>query len=183
VHRLQILYINFVSDVMPALALGLSRSEAGVMQRPPRDPEESILLHRHWVAIVGYGAVIAASVLGAFAVALLWLGMEPAHAVSVSFLTFGFARLWHVFNMRSVNSPVFINEITGNRFVWISIAIGILLLLAAAYIPVLAGVLSVHAPDIDGWLLCLAFSLLPLVTVQLMKMRGVLWEKPAHNNN
>ncbi|MDT8385580.1 MAG: HAD-IC family P-type ATPase [Gammaproteobacteria bacterium] len=43
---LQILYINFVSDVMPALALGLSRSEAGVMQRPPRDASEALLLRK-----------------------------------------------------------------------------------------------------------------------------------------
>lgn len=174
---LQILYINFVSDVMPALALGLSRSETGVMRQPPRDPKEPILQRRHWLAIGGYGALIAASALGAFATALLWLEMETSHAVTISFLTFGFARLWHVFNMRSADSQLLTNEITSNGFVWISIVIGIVLLLAAAYIPVIAEVLSVHAPGGEGWLLSLSFSVLPLIIVQLMKISHVLWEK------
>lgn len=179
---LQILYINFVSDVMPALALGLSRSEAGVMQRPPRNAREPILLRHHWVAIVGYGVLIAAAVLGAFAIALHIYRLEPSRAVTIGFLTFGFARLWHVFNMRSADSPLFINEVTSNRYVWMAIITGIALLLAAAYLPVLAGILSVQAPDITGWLLSLSFSVLPLIVVQLMKMRGVLWEKGNDKN-
>lgn len=173
---LQILYINFVSDVMPALALGLSRSEAGVMQQPPRDPKESILQRRHWLAIGGYSALIAGSVLSAFAIALLVLNLEPAQAVTISFLCFGFARLWHVFNMRSVESPLWVNEVTRNRYVWIAILIGAVLLLAAAYVPVLAGVLSVQVLSGQEWLLCLSFSILPLVIVQLLKQAGVRWE-------
>ncbi|WP_198402641.1 cation-translocating P-type ATPase [Marinobacter salinus] len=175
---LQILYINFVTDVMPALALGLSRSEAGVLRQPPRDPGEPILTRRHWVAIGGYGALIATSVLCAFSIALVWLQMEPASAVTVSFLTFGFARLWHVFNMRSANSPVIVNEITSNAFVWISIIIGTALLLAAAYLPVIAEVLSVHTPSSEGWLLSLSFSFVPLIIVQLMKIGASVRQEP-----
>lgn len=176
---LQILYINFVSDVMPALALGLSRSEAGGMRRPPRDPKEPILLPRHWLAIGGYAALIAVVALGAFATALLWLQLETEQAVSISFLTFGFARLWHVFNMRSADAPLLNNEVTSNVYVWAAIVLGGILLLGAIYIPLVAGVLSVHAPGGKGWLLILAFSLLPLFIVQLMKVRGVLWEKTS----
>lgn len=173
---LQILYINFVSDVMPALALGLNRSEKRVMQQLPRETGESILLSRHWVAIGGYAALIAAAVLGVFALALLWLEMSASEAVTLSFLTFGFARLWHVFNMRNSTSPMFVNEVSTNHYVWISIVVGILLLLAAAYIPLLARVLSVHAPDTTGWLMIISFSLLPLIVVQLMKLMGIGWE-------
>jgi Ca2+-transporting ATPase len=173
---LQILYINFVSDVLPALALGLTRGEADVMQRPPRDPDEPILPARHWYAISGYAALIAAAVLGAFALAIHWLEMDTLQAVTVSFLTFGFARLWHMFNMRAAGSGLVINEITTNSFAWLAIALGIGLMLAAAYLPVLAGVLSIRPPSADGWLLLLGFSLLPLLVVQLMKLGGLLWE-------
>lgn len=72
------------------------------------------MLRRHWIATIGYGVIIAASVLGAFAVALLRFGMEPVQAVTISFLCFGFARLWHVFNMRSPDSPVVVNEVSSN---------------------------------------------------------------------
>ncbi len=173
---LQILYINFVSDVMPALALGLSRGEEGMMQRPPRDAREPILLPHHWFAIAGYGALIATSALGAFALALLRFDMEPTRAATVGFLAFGFSRLWHVFNMRSTDSPVLVNEITRNPYIWISVTIGVGLLLAAVHVPPLAAILSVHAPGAEGWLLSLSFSLLPLAVVQLMKRVGAGWE-------
>ena len=166
---LQILYINFVSDVLPALALGLSRSETDVMQRPPRHPEEAILLRRHWLAIGGYGALIAATVLAVFALALLHYGMPVAEAVTIAFLTFGFTRLWHVFNMRSQGSNLWRNEVTRNAFAWIAILVGVALLLAAVYLPILSGVLDVSAPDARGWLLILGFSLVPLVLGQLIK--------------
>ncbi len=178
---LQILYINFVSDVMPALALGLSRSEAGVMDRPPRDPAEPILQRRHWFAIGGYGALIAAAVLAVFAIALVVLELTQPEAVTISFLTFGFARLWHVFNMRSSMSPLITNEVTTNHFVWLSIIIGIALLLGATYIPVVAEVLSVQPPDLTGWLLILVFSLLPLIVVQFMKLGHIGWEAPEES--
>ncbi len=176
---LQILYINFVSDVMPALALGLNRSEPDIMDRPPRDPSEPILMRRHWAAIGSYAAIIAATALAAFAVALLVLEVDTAMAVTVSFLTFGFARLWHVFNMRGSRSPLLVNEVTRNGFIWAAIGVGVLLLLAATYVAPLAGILGVTPPGGREWLLILGFSLLPLVVVQSLKQAGLWWERPA----
>lgn len=173
---LQILYINFVSDVTPALALGLIRSEAGVMQRPPGKAKEPILLRRHWIAIIGYGALIAGAALGSFATALLVFDMDTPLAITVSFLTFGFARLWHVLNMRSTTSPMFVNEVTTTGFVWFSMCLGIFLLLAAVYVPVLADAVSVHHPGTTGWLLILSYSFIPLLIVQFMKTAHLGWE-------
>lgn len=164
---LQILYINFVSDVMPALALGLSPGERGVMQQPPRAPDEPILMRRHWAAVGGYGALIAATVLIAFAIALGPMQLDTAHAVTIGFLTFGFARLWHVLNMRDTESPLLLNEVTRNPYVWIAIAIGVALLIVATYIAPLAAILSIEIPTLGEWLLILGFSLLPLILVQL----------------
>jgi Ca2+-transporting ATPase len=167
---LQILYINFVSDVMPALALGLSPGEAGVMRRPPRDADEPILARSHWTSIAGYGALIAAAVLGAFAIALMVLELEPAAAATIGFLTFGLARLWHLFNMRAAESPLLVNEVTANPYAWASIAVGILLLMAATYTPLISEALSVQPPSSEGWLTILSFSLLPLLVGQLVKL-------------
>jgi len=167
---LQILYINFVSDVMPALALGLSPGERGVMQQPPRAPDEPILMRRHWGAVGGYGALIAVTVLIAFAIALGPMQLDTAHAVTISFLTFGFARLWHVLNMRGTESPLLLNEVTRNPYVWIAIAVGVALLIVATYIAPLAAILSIEIPTVGEWLLILGFSLLPLILVQLGKL-------------
>ncbi len=173
---LQILYINFVNDVLPCLALGMGRSEETVMRRPPRKRSESLVTRAGWFAVFGYGFIIAASALGAMAVASLGLGLSTEAAVTVSFLTFGFARLWHVFNMRSTGSDMWNNPITGNPFVWLSIVAGLGLLVAAVYLPILSGVLGTANPGLRGWATVLAFSLLPLIIVQPMKRARLLWE-------
>ncbi|MGM0517859.1 MAG: cation-translocating P-type ATPase [Pseudomonadota bacterium] len=173
---LQILYINFVNDVLPSLALGVSRGEPGVMRRPPRDRTEALVTPAGWAAIFGYGFLIAASALGALAVALLGLGLPLEAAVTVSFLTFGFARLWHVFNMRSAESDWLVNPISRNPFVWLALVVGVGLLIAAVHWPLLGTVLGTVDPGLSGWLLVLGFSLLPVLVVQPMKRAGLLWE-------
>ncbi|WP_303902477.1 cation-translocating P-type ATPase C-terminal domain-containing protein, partial [Thiohalomonas denitrificans] len=120
--------------------------------------------------------IIAGGALGVRAVALLWLGLAVAAAVTVSFLTFGFARLWHVFNMRSADSGLLRNPVTANPFVWLAIAVGTALLTAAVYLPLLGGVLGTADPELRGWLTVLGFSLLPVLIIQPMKQGRLLWE-------
>ncbi len=171
---LQILYINIVNDVFPALALGLGEGDQNLMQRPPRDPKESILTRAHWLAIGGYGLLIAATLGGAFALALLWLGMEQQRAVTISFISLGLMRLWHVFNMRNNSSGIFRNEITRNRYVWGALGLCTLLLLAAVYLPVLSTALGTVDPGLTGWLLIIGMSLVPLIVGQGLKIAGVI---------
>ncbi|MEJ2025263.1 MAG: cation-translocating P-type ATPase C-terminal domain-containing protein, partial [Deltaproteobacteria bacterium] len=137
--------------------------------RPPRDPEEPILTRGHWLAIGGYGFLIAISVLAAFKIALLFMGMDTGRAVTLSFLTLAFARLWHVFNMRDSGSPLLNNDITRNPFVWGSLALCALLLVAAVYLPGISTALSMVSPGIDGWSVLLGMSLIPLLIGQTVK--------------
>ena len=163
---LQILYLNMIGDVFPALALATGRGDARSMHRPPRDPEEPILTRGHWLAIGGYGLTIALSVLTAFALSRKWLGFDGDHAVTVSFLCLSFGRLWHVFNMRAAESGPVLNEISGNPYVWGALALGSALLLLATYVPALAQVLKLVPPGASGWILILGFSLVPLLIGQ-----------------
>jgi Ca2+-transporting ATPase len=166
---LQILFLNLVTDVFPALALGMGGGEPAVMRRPPRDPHEPILARRHWLSIGGYGATITLSVLGALGLALVWFGMDKRQAVSISFLTLAFAQLWHVFNMRERGSNLFSNEITRNVFVWGALALCVSLLVLAVYLPVLSTVLKVVNPGAKGWALVVGMSLIPFTIGQLRK--------------
>jgi len=167
---LQILFLNLVTDVFPALALGVGEGEPRMMQRPPRDPREPILEPHHWYTIGGYGLLITLAVLGALAVALVLLEMERQRAVTISFLTLAFAQLWHVFDMRGSDSKVLRNEITRNRWVWGSLVLCIGLLLGALYIPGLSDVLEVTHPGRSGWLLVAGMSLMPMIVAQLVKI-------------
>ena len=153
---LQILYLNMINDVVPALALGVGRGAAGTMDVPPRDPGEPVLTVGGWTAIGGYGVLIAAVVLGAFFVALGPLGMSETEAVTTSFLTLSIARLVHVFNMRKPRSGLFRNEISENPWVWGAFAVSIAMLLVAVYVPAVADVLGVTAPGPSSWLLIAA---------------------------
>jgi Ca2+-transporting ATPase len=170
---LQILFLNLVTDVFPALALGMGEGSAAVMDRPPRNPRERVLERGHWRAVGGFGLLITAAVLGAMAIARLGLGMSEPEAVSVSFLTLAFAQLWHVFNLRSRGEPLLRNDVTTNAWVWGALALCAALLLAAAFLPGLSDLLQVAPLGAEGWALVAAMSLAPLVAGQLMVALGI----------
>ena len=166
---LQILYLNMIGDVFPALALGVGKGDSSKLKRPPRDAQEPILIRGHWIAIGGYGLVIAVSVLAALWIAINSLGMETDRAVTVSFPTLAFARLWHVFNMRERNSRVIKNDVTANPFVWGALGLCSALLLGALYLPGISQALHMVPPGPGGWGVIFGMSLVPLLAGQISK--------------
>ncbi|MFX0546760.1 cation-translocating P-type ATPase [Roseovarius sp. S1116L3] len=163
---LQILFLNLVTDVFPAFALGLGRGDAAVMNRPPRDPAEGIVARDQWVLIGGLGALITALTLGAFALALFWLRLEIGPAVTVSFLTLALAQLWNVFNMRKAGSSLIVNEVTRNPYVWGALVLCLGLIAAALWLPGLSEVLKLPDPGRMGLAFAFGMSLLQYVLGQ-----------------
>ncbi|MFW5721689.1 MAG: cation-translocating P-type ATPase [Desulfohalobiaceae bacterium] len=166
---LQILYLNMISDVFPALALGVGRGEHAVMDMPPRPPGEPVVPTALWGMIGAYGVLIAATVLTGFWVALEHMELPKERAVTISFLTLAFTRTWHVFNMRDFGSNPFLNDVTRNPFVWGAVVLSAGLLLLAVYLPPLAMVLDMVPPGFGEWLLILGLSLVPFGIVQTAK--------------
>jgi len=166
---LQILYINAINDVFPALALGLGEGNEVMMQHPPRKGDEAVLTQDHWVAIGLYGLLIAGASLGALAIALRVLQLNDTQAVTVSFMTLAFGRLWHVFNMRSRGSNILRNEVTQNPYVWGALVLCTGLLLGAVYIPGLSDALGTTGLSWSTWGLVLVASLIPLIIGQIGK--------------
>jgi len=160
---LQILFLNLVTDVFPALALGACEGDPVLMTRPPRKAQEPVLTRSHWAHIAAYGGAITAAVLAALWISIHHLGMVPAQATTVSFLTLAAAQLWHVFNMRDRGSGLLHNDVVRNPWVWGSVALCCGLLLAAVYLPGLSDVLRTEDPGPRGWALALIMSLVPLV--------------------
>ena len=160
---LQILFLNLVTDVFPALALGVGRGSGDLMKNRPRPADEPLLTRSHWMRIVLHGTVISISVLAAMAIAVYYLGFDTDHAVTVSFCTLALAQVWHVFNMRVDARRLLNNEITQNIWIWIAIGICLVLILMAMYMPLLSGLLELADPGVAGWLLIMAASLFPLL--------------------
>jgi len=127
-----------------------------------------------WIIIVGYGALIAGTVLFGFWISLVTMSLPAQRAVTLSFLILAFARTWHVFNMRDFGSNAVFNDVTRNPFVWGAVALSVALLFLAVYFHPLATVLSMVAPTSGQWLFILGMSLIPLVVVQILKQFAFL---------
>jgi Ca2+-transporting ATPase len=169
VRPLQLLFLNLVTDVFPALALGLGEGDRSTITEPPRDAREPILTRGHWLAIFGHGLVITFAVLGAFALAIVRLAMSGRQAVTVAFLTLAVAQLVHVFNMRAPGGGVLRNEVTRNPFVWGALVLCAGLLVVVLYVPALATVLGLEAPGAEGWSLVILLGALPLALGVLLR--------------
>jgi len=163
---LQILFLNLVTDVFPALALGVGEGDERVLQRPPRDPKERFLTRRHWTIIFAYAAVISASTLGAMYIGIRVLHVSELEATTLSFLTLALAQTWHVLNLRAERAPFWNNDVLTNRYVWAATVTCVALTLLGLYIPPAAKVMSLHAPSLEGWGVVLGMSLVPLVVAR-----------------
>ncbi len=176
---LQILFLNVVTDIFPAFALGVGEGSRGIMNEPPRSSDEPILNRGHWTGIGTYGVLIGVVVLASFVIAAGWYGMPPDimdsnPVITVSFLTLAFSQLWHVFNMRDRGSPFLRNDITLNRYVWMALALCTGLLIMATYLPGLSDVLRTASIGLEGWGLVLVMSAIPWIV-------GQIWNSVAPN--
>jgi len=164
---LQILFLNLVTDVFPALALGMGEGDILYLKNPPRKKDEPIITKRKWRIIVGHGLVITFSVLSAFVYTLKGLKSDNETALTVSFLTLGMAQIFHIFNMKLTRSNFINNDITRNPHVWIAILICLVLLVGSVYLPGVSFALKLVKPSPQIWILILTFSLIPLLIGQI----------------
>ena len=163
---LQILYLNLVTDVFPAFALGMGQGDGREMRRPPRDPSEPIVGRAEWSRIVFLGVVQTVATLTAFLLALFSLELAEDQAVTVAFLTLALAQLWNVFNTRATDTRFLLNDVTRNPFVWAALAFCLFLIASAFWLPEVSAVLSLTSPGTDGFVLAATASLVPLLIGQ-----------------
>lgn len=171
---LQILYINIVNDIFPAIALAVGPGGGNEMRRPPRAPDEGVMTPAQWRSSLVFGLIIAVPVLGTFAYCLLWADKDPVTTATLIFLSVAFARLWHVFNIRGNRSGLFFNRVTRNPFVWWALALCVLLLLGAVYIPPVAQVLEVVRLTGAEWGLVILTGFIPLILGQAALALGLV---------
>lgn len=163
---LQILYLNLVTDVFPALALGFGKGDGREMHRPPRNPSEPIIGRTEWLKISGLGAAQTIATLAAFALALFQMDLPVDQAVTVAFLTLALGQLWNVINTRAADTRLIVNDVTRNPFVWGALALCLVLIGTALWLPGLSSVLNLVAPGRDGLIVAASASLIPLLLGQ-----------------
>lgn len=171
---LQILFLNMVTDVFPALALGLGSGDKTVMDRPPRDPKNLIVSNRNWITISLYAAAMTIAIIVAFIYCKQAISSDSKILNNVAFITLVFAQLFHVFNMSSAHSKLIVNEITKNKFVWTALLICTILMVLVYAIPQMRLVLGLAILPPKIWLVSILSALIPLVLFQFYK---IIWER------
>ena len=162
-----LLFINLLTDSLPAIALGMEPARDGLLEQKPRDPKEPILNKSLAGQIGVQGLLIAAATMAAFYLGLSWGG--AAMASTMAFATLTLARLFHGFNCRGRES-VFRLGLTTNRYSLMAFAAGVLLLAAVLFLPFLRSLFLVVPLTLaqTGWIVLLAF--LPTALIQLFKL-------------
>jgi Ca2+-transporting ATPase len=164
---LQILWMNLVTDVFPALGLALEPASPHLMRQPPRDPNRRLFSRRFMVLISWQAAMLAAISLAAYAWALETYG-PGAHSRTVALFAIIGAQLGHVFNCRSRTRSAFEGLFT-NPFIWGAAFIVVLLQLLAVYLSPLAAVLGTVRPLPADWLIICICALVPVGIVEATK--------------
>ncbi|MEA2709877.1 MAG: P-type Ca2+ transporter type [Phycisphaerales bacterium] len=168
---IQLLWINLVTDALPAMALGVEPPEPDVMQRPPRPPNERVITIRRGLRILYHGALNA--VVAGVAFYVVYRGREenlPA-ARTAAFCTLAFAQLLFSFGCRSERYTLPQLGLFSNRWLLGAIAVSALLQLAVVTSPFLQPLFKV-APGVFAreWLLIVALALTPVTLVEVAKL-------------
>lgn len=160
---IQILWVNLVTDGLPAMALGVDQPEKDLMEHKPRGAKENIFARRLGWKIVSRGLLIGLCTLAAF---WLTLRIDPGsaqqliRAQSVAFATLVMAQLIHVFDCRSSRSVFYRNPFQ-NRYLVLAVLSSVLLMLAVMYLPVLQPVFKTVPLSFREWCLVLVMAGIP----------------------
>jgi P-type Ca2+ transporter type 2C len=164
---LQILWMNLVTDVFPALALAVEPASKDIMNQPPRS-SRTTLISRSFLILIGWqSAMLAAVALVAYVWALSNYGPGP-HSHTIALFALISVQLGHTFNCRSRTRSAF-DGLFRNPFIWIAVLIVVALQLLAAYFSPLAAVLGTVPPSTVDWLIIGACGLIVIAIVEVVK--------------
>ena len=162
-----LLFINLLTDSLPAIAIGMEPATGDLLSRPPRDPKEPILNRDLMGSIFGYGALIAAVTMAAYFIGLRDGG--DGLAMTLAFSTLTMARLFHGFNCRGSVSLARLG-ITTNIFSVAAFLVGMALMALVLFVPVMHGLFAVSDFTMAEIGMALGLAFLPTALVQLWRM-------------
>jgi len=182
----QLLWINLITDSLPAIALGIDPGDHDVMKQKPRNPKESFFSNG-----AGLRAIIGGSLIGLFTLLAFYYGLwehgytlgsigtaaaDPkfeaalTYARTMAFVVLAASQLFYSFTMRNATKSIFKIGVFTNKYLIGSLIVGILLQLVVISIPVLATAFGVHFLTLKDWGLVLLFALIPLIVNELIKL-------------
>lgn len=167
---IQLLWVNLVTDSLPAIALGMEPAEENIMERPPRKNTGSLFGDGLGGRILLEGVMIGVLALLAFGIGHVYFDQEDGYAVgrTMAFAVLSLSQLVHAFNMRGEGSLGKL-PFCSNKWLLMAFMVGVVLQCVVIMMPPLAGIFQVVPLDGEQWLLTAALALAPLPLVELEK--------------
>lgn len=161
-----LLFINLLTDSLPALAIGMEPSDRQLLKNKPRNPKAGMLTKEFLLRLFGYGFLIAAVTQTAYYVGL---AVSPMTARTMAFATLTLARLFHGLTCRS-DLSIFAIKLTSNRWSIAAFSAGVLFLAIVLLVPFMHGLFMVETLNIAllGWIVLLAF--IPTLCIQMVRV-------------
>ncbi|MBS1251814.1 MAG: Calcium-transporting ATPase [Anaerolineales bacterium] len=167
---IHLLWLNLVTDGLPALALGLEKGEPDIMDRPPRSPDEPILTRDLWTLISVQAVIEMIVTVGAFVWALRTSGNDLVFARTVAFTTLVMAELVRAFTARSERYSLWAVGPLSNRWMIAATASSFVLLMLVLYVPFLQPVFNTTYLHADAWIVVTVLMLMPAIAAELAKL-------------
>jgi len=166
---LQILFLNLVTDIFPALALGLGKGNDLIMKNSPRNPQEAIVMKRDWFAINIYAVLLALPIIVVTWYCSYYLKYDAKLCNNITFFSLALSQLWHVLNLPSRKIPFIHNEITRNKFIWGALLLCIAIMAVFYFVSPLNKTIGLQMLNTNTWLIIVATSIVPIILIQLFK--------------
>lgn len=174
---IQLLWINLITDSLPAIALGLDNPEKDIMNHKPRNPKKSIFADGLWGKIIVEGVMIGVLNLLAFSIGRRY-SLDVAR--TMAFVSLGLLELVHSFNIRSEDS-IFKTGIFKNKYLCLAFLGGALLQIIVVIVPSWAEVFKLTNLTTKQWLCTIVISLMPIVLMEVQKLcNGFMFGKVVH---
>ncbi|MCI8559287.1 MAG: cation-translocating P-type ATPase [Lachnospiraceae bacterium] len=169
---MQLLWINLVTDSLPAIALGMEPVEDSVMDAKPRPREEGIFAHGMGIQVILQGIMF-----GILSLAAFWIGCTSSGGIkagrTMAFLVLGCSQIFHAFNMRSAQS-LFRTGIFTNRKLNLAAMTSIILMACVLYIPLLSQIFGLTTLPARMYGTGFALALFPIAALELVKALGLI---------
>ncbi len=162
----QLLWVNLVTDSLPAIALGLEPPEKDIMERPPRDSKKSIFADGLFGKIIVEGFMIGLLTIIAFTIGNKYYGLEVGR--TMAFISLGMLELIHCFNIKSEES-IFKAGILENKYLIGAFILGTVLQIGIVFIPSIAEIFKLTMLNQTQWIITILISIVPVIVMEVQK--------------
>jgi Ca2+-transporting ATPase len=167
---IQILWVNLVTDGLPAIALGLEPPERDIMMRPPRKSNDNVFSDGLLGLIILRGTLLSLSTLAVF-ISILYFTRDITLARSGAFVTLVLTQLTHVFECKSERKTIFEIPLFNNIYLVLAVLCSLTMILSVIYIPLLQPIFKTSALTFNEWLLIIGFTALGPVVSTFFRSR------------